>query len=181
MNRHVEQDLLAYLEGRLSAGRAAQLEAHLAACAACRAAAADTAALHDHLRALPAALRPLERRTARDWPHVWARVTAAQRPAAAWPRTLPRLSFYVSLLAVAFTAATLVPGSFGLHPAVTAGVVETPGTVRLALTPRAGDHDTVAVAADRTAAVPLATTAVVVDAAATPFGPAPAPTPKAAP
>ncbi|MCC7361628.1 MAG: zf-HC2 domain-containing protein [Anaerolineales bacterium] len=179
-NWHVQPDLLAYAEGRLSAHRAAPLEAHLAACPACRAAAADLATLHDNLRALPAALRPLERHPAHDWPVLWARVTAV-RPAAprpAWPRALPRLSFYVSLLAVAFTAATLVPGSFGLRPAVTAGVVETPAG--LALTPRAADPqlEAAAVAHHASVAAPLATTAFAAGPVATPFGPAPAPTPK---
>ncbi len=178
---HVDADLAAYAERRLSARRYAQVEAHLADCRACRAAAADTVALVDALQAAPAALRPLERGAGQHWPAIWARVAAPARPAAhQWPRSLPRLSFYVSLMAMAFSAATLLPGTFGLRPAVTAGVVETP--VTLALTPRAAQNGQAAqltLAAVRVNAD--ATVAVAIDAAATPAGPAPAPTPKTGP
>ncbi len=176
---HVDADLAAYVERRLSTSRHAQVEAHLAVCRACRAAAAETAALVDALQATPAALLPVERGAGQHWPEIWARVaaSASARPVA---RTLPRLSFYVSLMAVAFSAATLLPGTFGLRPAVTAGVVETPVTV--ALTPRAaqlGQAEPMTLAAVSVSAD--ATLAVALDAIATPAGPAPAPTPKTGP
>lgn|GEM_PF-3593032 len=166
VNQHVQNDLAAYAEHRLDPVRTAQVEAHLAECRACRAAAAETAALVDALQATPAALRGLGRGSGPAWPQIWARVAAPLRPAL--PPTLPRLSFYVSLLAVAFSAATLLPGSLGGRPAVTAGVVETP--VAASLTPRVD----VAPGLNATAAVAL-------NLLATPAGPLPAPTPQTGP
>lgn len=166
VNQHVDNDLAAYAERRLSAARTAQVDAHLAVCRACRAAASETAALVDALQATPAALRGWGRASGPPWPQVWARVAAPIRPAL--PRRLPRLSFYVSLVAVAFSAATLLPGTLGGPPAVTAGVVETP--VVVSLTPRAD----LAPGLNATAAVAL-------NLAATPAGPLPAPTPQTGP
>jgi anti-sigma factor RsiW len=181
VNAHVHSDLLAYAEHRLSAQRQAQVAAHLAECARCQAAAADTAALVDALQAAPAALRRLERGAAQHWPAVWARAAApVLRPALS--RSVPRLSFYVSLLAVAFSASTLLPGNFGLQPAVTAGVVETPVTI--SLTPRAGldgQSDLVTLAGLSVSVSTNATAAAGASLAATPAGPAPAPTPKTGP
>jgi anti-sigma factor RsiW len=168
----VERDFAAYAEQRLSAARRAQVEAHLAQCPACRAAAEETLALVDALQAMPAALRQGPQRLP-AWAGVWARV---QRPAPPrLPRAAPRLSFYVSLLAVAFSAATLLPGAFGIHPAMTAGVVATPvtHTTQVALTPRLTNQP--ARAATTAQAALVFNTAV--GAVATPAGPATAPTP----
>lgn len=177
---HVVTDLAAYAERRLSAQRLTEVEAHLAVCRACQAAAAETEALVEALQAAPAALRGLEHSAGRHWPEIWARVTAdapapgARRRPSGWRQ----LSVYMSLMAVAFSAATLLPGTFGLQPAVTAGVVETPAAH--ALTPRAGQTgqaEPVTLAAVRAEATASAARLII----ATPAGPAPAPTPKTGP
>ncbi|MEP7357085.1 MAG: zf-HC2 domain-containing protein [Anaerolineales bacterium] len=129
MNEHVGRGLLAWAERRLAPGERARVEAHLAACHACRAEADEMLALADTLGALPRALRALPTSSARSWPAVWARMQ--QSPL---PRALPRLSFYLSLVGVVFALAAALPAGLGIQPlAVTAGVVETPVAPRATL------------------------------------------------
>lgn len=180
VSAHVREELAAYAERRLGAERLAQVETHLAECRACQTAAAETAALVEALQAAPAALRGLERNAGRHWPEIWARVAAGAPVSGAHrrPSGWRQLSVYMSLVAVAFSAATLLPGTFGLQPAVTAGVVETPAVG--ALTPRAGQSslgEPMTLAAVRAEATANAALTMV----ATPAGPAPAPTPKMGP
>jgi hypothetical protein len=81
-------------------------------------------------------------------------------------RLAPHLSVYLSLAAVAFAVAALLPtGLSGRPAAVTAGVVETPR--QAAVTPLA--------AVDANPAAPAAATAARL--AATAIGPLPVPTP----
>jgi anti-sigma factor RsiW len=161
---HVQADLLRYAERRLDAAGVARVEAHLAGCAACRAAAAETAALVDALQAMPAALRALPGSSPRRWAGVWRRVRQPARRAA-----LPRLSFGLSLATAAFSLLMALPAGLSGQPAaVTAGVVETPGIS--VLTPRAAAEaggQGRASAAATSAASGLSVTA----------GPAPIPTP----
>jgi anti-sigma factor RsiW len=161
---HVHGDLVRYVERQLDAAARSRVEAHLASCAGCRAEAAETLALVDELQSMPAALRGLPQRTSRDWAGVWLRV---QRPAV--PARPPRLSFCLSLVAVAFSLVTLLPvGTAGTPAAVTVGVVQTPRLA--ALTPRAdapGGEGQLASPAAATAAGDMALTA----------GPVPIPTP----
>ena len=59
---HVDEGTLhAYLDGELPSGDRATLEAHVAECAACRAALADERALRDRASALLGSARPVER------------------------------------------------------------------------------------------------------------------------
>lgn len=131
VGQHVQLDLVRYVERRLDAAGRARVEVHLAGCAACRAAAAETLALVDGLQAMPAALGRLPALTRRDWAGIWARARAP-----AGPPSLPRLSFCLSLVMAAFSLVTLLPPDLARQPAaVTAGMVQTPGAV--AFTPRA--------------------------------------------
>ncbi len=182
VSQHVERELPAYAERRLSAARRAQVEAHLASCAVCRAVADETVALVDALQAMPAALRGVPQ--GRQWNTIWAKVSAPSQPRL--PRAAPRLSFYMGLMAVAFSAATLAPGAFGIRPAVTAGVVETPVGIaqaaNIALTPRAATNEAVEALALLGQAAPVEATlnaaATLSGAVATPAGPPTAPTPR---
>jgi anti-sigma factor RsiW len=157
-----------YAERRLDAAGRAQVEAHLAACAECRHAAAETAAVVDALQAMPMALRVLPGSGARDWINVWRRVRQPKPRAA-----LPRLSFGLSLVTVAFSLLMFLPAGLAGRPAaVTAGVVETPRVS--ALTPHvaaaAGGEARSAAAATRSAG-----------AASLTLGPVPIPTPMPGP
>ena len=69
MNCHLyEQELGDYVEGTLPAQRVAAIEAHVVACARCRATVADFTVIRDAARTLEAQLPAA---------HVWARVAAA--------------------------------------------------------------------------------------------------------
>lgn len=77
-HRFTEEDLSAYLDGRLSAAESARLEEHLASCEPCRSQLGELRAVVEGLRALPPvpaprsfALRPEEVR-ARPRPAAWA-------------------------------------------------------------------------------------------------------------
>jgi hypothetical protein len=160
--------LLRYAERRLDAAGRARVEAHLAVCLECQAAAAETAAVVDALQAMPLALRALPASGRRDWAAVWQR---ARKPAP-WA-ALPRLSFGLSLVTAAFTLLMILPGGLAGRPAaVTAGVVETPRVS--VLTPRVA---AVGLVESRSAAA--ATSAA--RAASLTVGPVPIPTPMPGP
>jgi anti-sigma factor RsiW len=85
----VRSKLTAYLDGELEDNRGSAVRGHLRGCDACRAMAADEAALRDGLRALP----PLDPPNAL-WSGIQARLAAeevadSERPA--WRRALARL------------------------------------------------------------------------------------------
>jgi anti-sigma factor RsiW len=118
---HVDDDLLGFVERWLDPAAARRVSAHLARCARCRSQAADLRALSRELAGLPTALRGLGGRG--DWPAIWRRVRGAPLRG----RAAPRLSFCLSLTAVAISAALAWPGTLPVQAgAVTAGLVETP-------------------------------------------------------
>jgi anti-sigma factor RsiW len=102
MNAHPERQLSAYLDEALDLGEKAQLDAHLAGCAACRARLADLAAVSSLLADLPqlAPRRSLLLRRLPAWlvPARWASTIAAagfaavflaSSMSAALPRAMP--------------------------------------------------------------------------------------------
>jgi anti-sigma factor RsiW len=93
-SEHVSGESLAYLEGRLAEAEAAWVEAHLAACAACRAEVEDLRYLADAVSAAPRALTGLDARR-QGWAAVWGRVAA--RPGRAAPRSHGWVAWGVTL------------------------------------------------------------------------------------
>ncbi|MBK6422979.1 MAG: zf-HC2 domain-containing protein [Gemmatimonadales bacterium] len=97
-----------YLDGTLAAGPRAEVEAHLAACAACRAELEAIGRISTAARALPAALQPPDA--------VWAGI-ASRLPAAAAPRrptaNFPwlRLAAALALFLGGYAIARLGPGA----------------------------------------------------------------------
>lgn len=135
IGRHVRDDLVRYAERQLDAAARARVEAHLAVCAECWAAAGETVRLVDALQAMPVALRGLPWRSGRQWPGLWGLVQL--RAARSTPRT-PRLRLCLSLATAAFSLMALLPVGLASQPgSVTAGVVETPR--QEVLTPRVAD------------------------------------------
>jgi anti-sigma factor RsiW len=128
MSKHLEGDWLAYREGRLEPATQARWDEHLAECARCRERAAEWGRMMADLRALPRALRGASGRAGKHWPEVWGRVQrAGGRAASMAGRMRPRLTVYLSLVAVTLSASAAWPGSLGGRVgAVTAGMVETP-------------------------------------------------------
>ncbi len=124
---HVDEHLLALVERRLPPAERARVEAHLAACARCRAAAGALFDNVEGLEALPGALRGLPVRAAQQWPGVWARVRAARPDAGTVRRAWPRLSVYLSLVTTFLVFLSVFPSGGQLAPAsVTAGVAAGP-------------------------------------------------------
>jgi anti-sigma factor RsiW len=130
--QHPRQELLAFVEGRLDQPGRARVAAHLASCPVCRAEAAELMELIDSLNALPGALRGLSQRQAGSWPAVWARVQGVTIR-----RMVPQLNLYLSLAAVVFVLAAVLPAGLGAQPLpVTAGAIQTP--IAAPATPIAG-------------------------------------------
>ncbi|HEX5107551.1 MAG TPA: zf-HC2 domain-containing protein [Vicinamibacterales bacterium] len=112
-----------YVEGTLPATRVAALEAHLATCSRCRAAAAD-------FRTLRSAASTLERRN--PPPEVWTRVVASIHESSeqtgwfSW--MLPGLTWRSAVAAAVIVIMLTVGTWFSWHEAATAGrVVSTAG------------------------------------------------------
>ncbi len=123
VNGHVDAQLLAYVERRLAADERARVQAHLAVCAGCRAAAAELAHTVDALQGLPGALRGLPARAAHQWPAVWVNVLAAGTARKVWPH----VSLYLSLVTTFLAFVLVAPGQGRPVPAsVTAGVAAGP-------------------------------------------------------
>ena len=123
---HPRREFLALIENRLDVARRAEVEAHLAVCARCRAEAAEITLLSDSLAAIPAALRPLAEgeRGLRGmaWPTIWSRIQRGPIR-----RIMPQLSFYLSVAMTVFVFALTLPAGFGVPQlAVTAGAIQTP-------------------------------------------------------
>lgn len=125
---HVHEDLLRLAERRLAPDERQRVQAHLAVCPACRAAALDLDQIVDDLQALPRALQQLDHqgryRAAQKWPAVWARVRAPlafgrPRPA------LQHVSLYVSLVTAFCGLVLAFPGTHGTVQ-VTADLAQTP-------------------------------------------------------
>ncbi len=125
---HVRDDLLHLAERRLAPDERQRVQAHLAVCPACRAAALDLDQIVDDLQALPRALQQLDNqghyRAARTWPAVWDRVRAPltfgqPRPA------LPHVSLYVSLVTAFCGLVLAFPGTHRTV-LVTADLAQTP-------------------------------------------------------
>ncbi len=123
LSRHVEGQLLALIERRLVPDERARVEAHVAVCARCRAAAGELFQTVDALQGLPGALRALPVRAGRQWPAVWARVRATGTARKAWPH----VSLYLSLVTTFLAIVSMAPGLARSAPAsVTAGVAAGP-------------------------------------------------------
>ena len=123
MSTHVDAQLLALLERRLTPAERARVAAHLDTCPRCRAAARELAETVAELEAVPSALRGLPVRTAQQWPAVWSRVRAASPVR----KLAPQVSVYLSLVTSVMAVLAVVPGmSHGAPASVTAGVAANP-------------------------------------------------------
>jgi anti-sigma factor RsiW len=105
---HVIERLGAWLGGELEGGERAAVEAHLAACAACR---READALQAVWRTLGAA--PAPARTASVWPAVRARTFAAPGGWFYGSRPLTRLSLGAAAVACGLLVGALLPRSGG--------------------------------------------------------------------
>jgi anti-sigma factor RsiW len=121
---HVDAQLLALVERRLALDEQARVEAHLAACARCQAAANDLYDITDGLGAMPAALRTLPVRAAQQWPAVWSRLRGAGPARRPWPQ----VSVYLSLVSSFLVVVAAMPGGgpAAAPSSVTAGVAAGP-------------------------------------------------------
>ncbi len=120
---HVDEQLLALVERRLSRDDRARVEAHLAGCARCRLAARELDDTVSGLQKLPAALRGLPLSAARQWPAVWVRVRAAGPARRLWPQ----MSVYLGVVTGFLAFVSVIPGAYHAAPAsVTAGLAAGP-------------------------------------------------------
>lgn len=105
--RHVREELTALLDGALEPGRRSEVEAHLAACAACRAERDRLAAALEALRGLPAPPPPSPAFEARFWARL-ARGEDRPRGTLARLAALPRWRLIGPLAGAAAAAAVVV-------------------------------------------------------------------------
>jgi anti-sigma factor RsiW len=125
--RHPADDLTAFLDGALPPARAAEIRAHLEACAACRAERARLAAAAAALRRLPAAPEPSPLFSAR----LEARLAREEKPRRPWTVRLAAWFDASSLrwriaapAAAAALAAGVVLAAVRMHRAEEAGAAD---------------------------------------------------------
>jgi anti-sigma factor RsiW len=123
---HPRDELLGWVEKRLSPADQRRVGQHVAGCAACQAEAADLLRLNESLSALPAALRGLASPSGKSWSGVWARVQGV--PVRRWGA---QLNLGLSLAVIFFVIAAAFPAGLANEPvSVTVGAAQTPAAVQ---------------------------------------------------